>query len=76
VVKWTIDAGKCFGYWAQQNTDCAICIRVCPYNRDFSRPGARLWRWLAGTRARRLARWISDKLGHGRRLTPARWWRG
>ena len=76
VVKWTIDAGKCFGYWAQQNTDCAICIRVCPYNRDFSRLGARLWRWLAGTRARRLARWISDKLGHGRRLAPARWWRG
>lgn len=74
--KWTIDAEKCFGYWAQQNTDCAICVRVCPYNRDFSRISARLWRWLAGTRARRLALWIDRVRGHGRRLTPAHWWQG
>lgn len=76
VVKWTIDAEKCFGYWAQQNTDCAICIRVCPYNRDFSRRGARLWRWLAGTRWRRLALWFDRRIGHGRRLAPSRWWDG
>jgi epoxyqueuosine reductase len=76
VVKWTVDAEKCFGYWAQQNTDCAICVRVCPYNRDFGRRGARLWRWLAGTRARRLALWLDGALSRGKRLSPARWWRG
>ncbi len=76
VVKWTVDAQKCFGYWAQQNTDCAICIRVCPYNRDFTRPAARLWRWLAGTRWRRLALWWDQRLGHGARLAPAQWWQG
>lgn len=71
-----VDGGcrKCFGYWAQQNTDCAICIRVCPYNRDFSTRRARWWRWLAGTRARRLALWIDKRLGHGKRLSPADWW--
>lgn len=74
VRKWTIDAEKCFGYWAQQNTDCAICIRVCPYNRDYSRWSSRAWRWLAGTRARRLALWIARRTGHGRRLSPAGWW--
>jgi reductive dehalogenase len=74
VIKWTVDAEKCFGYWAQQNTDCAICIRVCPYNRDFSTRRARWWRWLAGTRARRLALWIDKRLGHGKRLSPADWW--
>ena len=76
VIKWTVDAEKCFGYWAQQNTDCAICIRVCPYNRDFSTRRARWWRWLAGTRARRLALWIDRRLGHGKRLSPADWWAG
>lgn len=76
VIKWTVDAEKCFGYWAQQNTDCAICIRVCPYNRDFTRCPARLWRRLAGSRWRRLALWLDARLGHGRRLLPSRWWAG
>lgn len=76
VIKWTVDAEKCFGYWAQQNTDCAICVRVCPYNRDFTRWPARLWRRLAGSRWRRLALWLDARLGHGRRLVPSRWWSG
>ncbi len=76
VVKWTVDAQKCFGYWAQQNTDCAICVRVCPYNRDFTRRSARLWRWLAGTRWRQLALWWDQRWGHGARLAPAQWWKG
>ena len=76
VIKWTVDAEKCFGFWAQQNTDCAICIRVCPYNRDFTRWPARLWRRLAGSRWRRLALWLDVRLGHGRRLAPSRWWSG
>lgn len=76
VTKWTVDAEKCFGFWTQQNTDCAICIRVCPYNRDYRRIAARAWRWLAGTRARRAALWVDRLLGHGRRLAPSRWWAG
>ncbi|MEZ5739742.1 MAG: reductive dehalogenase domain-containing protein [Burkholderiaceae bacterium] len=76
VIKWTVDAERCFGYWARQNSDCSICIRVCPYNREFGTWQARVWRWLAGTRWRRLALWIDHKLGHGRRLAPAQWWQG
>lgn len=72
--KWTVDAEKCFGYWANQGTDCAICIRVCPYNRDYSRRGARWWRWLAGTRWRRVALWVHRWSGGGRRVAPAAWW--
>ncbi|MEZ5727141.1 MAG: reductive dehalogenase domain-containing protein [Burkholderiaceae bacterium] len=74
VRKWTIDAEKCFGYWAAQNSDCAICIRVCPYNRDFSRRGARVWRWLAGTRLRRLALWLDLRSRRSERLSPRQWW--
>ncbi len=73
--KWTTDAERCFRFWANQNTDCAICVRVCPYNRDFGRRGSRAWRWLAGTRLRRLALWLDRKSGRGRRLAPSRWWK-
>ena len=37
VKKWTINARQCFTFWANQGTDCSICIRVCPYNKDFSK---------------------------------------
>ena len=36
VRKWTSNAEKCFSFWATLSTDCAICMRVCPFNRDFS----------------------------------------
>ena len=73
--KWTTDAEKCFRFWANQNTDCAICVRVCPYNRDFTRWTSRAWRWLAGTGLRRLALWLDHTGGRGRRLAPSRWWK-
>jgi len=76
VIKWTVDAEKCFGFWTQQNSDCSICIRVCPYNRDYDKPFSRLWLWLAGTRWRLVALWLHRKLGQGQRLTPAKWWAG
>jgi epoxyqueuosine reductase len=36
VEKYYINAKKCFEYWCKSNTDCAICITSCPYNKpDF-----------------------------------------
>ncbi len=74
VRKWTTDAEKCFRFWSNQNTDCSICVRVCPYNRDYSRRLSRLWRWMAGTRLRRLALWLDRRSRRGRRVTPQTWW--
>ena len=54
VVKWSVDGEKCFSYWTAQNSDCSICIRVCPYNKDYSKWYTRLGSRLAGTRLRRL----------------------
>jgi reductive dehalogenase len=76
VKKWSVDAEKCFNFWCNQNSDCSICVRVCPYNRDFGRVGSRLWRWLAGTPLRRVALWLSDWLSHGERVKPGSWWDG
>jgi len=74
VKKWTVDAEPCFRFWSNQNSDCSICVRVCPYNRDFSKPIARAWRWLAGTRLRRLALWLADRFAPGGRVDPGDWW--
>lgn len=73
VRKWTVDAERCFAFWAGQNSDCSICIRVCPYNRDYTRWPARLFRLLAGTPLRGLALRLDAWLGRGKRK-PARWW--
>jgi epoxyqueuosine reductase len=74
VRKWTTWAEKCFRFWAGQNSDCSICIRVCPYNRDFSKWYNRLWRKLAGTPLRGLMLktdvWFSKR---GRNSSRA-WW--
>jgi len=75
VRKWSVDAEPCFRFWANQNSDCSICVRVCPYNRDFSTMWARAWRWLAGTRARRLALWLANRFAPGERVSPRQWWR-
>ena len=74
VKKWTVDAEPCFRFWSNQNSDCSICVRVCPYNRDFSKPIARAWRWLAGTSLRRVALWLVDRFAPGRRVDPRDWW--
>jgi len=75
VRKWSVDAEQCFRFWANQNSDCSICVRVCPYNRDFRGPVARAWRWLAGTRLRRMALRLADLFAPGRRVGPDRWWK-
>ncbi|HAV08072.1 MAG TPA: reductive dehalogenase [Rhodobacteraceae bacterium] len=74
VVKWTSDAEKCFGFWAKLASDCAICLRVCPFNRDFSRWHHRLWQRLALSRFRKVALWLARN--HGARRKPGAWWAG
>ncbi len=74
VKKWTSNAEKCFGYWTKMRADCAICMRVCPYNKDFRKWSARQFRRLMGTGLRRLMLKLDDGLGFGKRRTPNAWW--
>lgn len=74
VKKWSVDGEKCFGYWAAQNSDCSICIRVCPYNKDYSKWWHRIGIKLANSPLRRLMLWLDIKLGFGERMKPKRWW--
>lgn len=74
ITKWTTDAEACFGYWAKINSDCSVCIRVCPYTRDYDSLIDRLWARLAGSRFRRLALMWDRKSGRGDRVSPKDWW--
>ncbi|MEM7190340.1 MAG: reductive dehalogenase domain-containing protein [Pseudomonadota bacterium] len=73
VRKWTSDAEKCFSFWAKLASDCAICMRVCPFNRDYAKAGNRIWLKLALSPLRKLALWLARH--HGRRLKPGDWWK-
>ena len=73
VKKWTSDAEKCFSFWTKMASDCAICLRVCPFNRDYRKWRNRAWLRLALGPMRRLALHLSR--GHGERRKPGDWWR-
>jgi hypothetical protein len=32
VEKWQTDQERCYRYWRLHGTDCAVCMRVCPYS--------------------------------------------
>ena len=74
ISKWTVDGEACFNYWAKINSDCSVCIRVCPYTRDFSNRTNRWWLRLADSRLRRLALWIDRRQGRGERMSSNDWW--
>ncbi len=75
VTKWTSNAEKCFGYWTKLKADCAICMRVCPYNKDYSKWTMRLFQRLLGTGLRRWMLKLDDALGYGKRVLPLDWWK-
>ena len=74
IKKWTVNAEKCFKFWVGMNTDCAICIRVCPYNKDYSKWWNKVGIKLAATPIRRLMLWLDNFLNFGQRVKPENWW--
>ncbi len=30
---WSINQERCYGFWKETGTDCAVCIRACPYSK-------------------------------------------
>ncbi len=64
---WSIDQESCYTFWRRIGTDCAVCIRSCP----FTKPDTalhRVVRWFVRRNPmnRRLALWADD-LFYGRR---------
>ncbi|MAG97353.1 MAG: reductive dehalogenase domain-containing protein [Alphaproteobacteria bacterium] len=75
VTKWSADCNKCFTYWTKLRADCAICMRVCPYNRDYSKWRNRRFRDLLNGPLRGLMLWLDARFDINRRVAPKDWWR-
>ena len=73
VKKWSADCEKCFGYWAKLKSDCAICMRVCPFNNQNTLLD-RIWFRFATSSLRKIAHWIDEKRGMPERLKAKEWW--
>ncbi|MFQ6101400.1 MAG: reductive dehalogenase [Anaerolineae bacterium] len=77
VLKWPVNPERCFRFWVVNRTDCANCIRVCPFNQkegwhhDLVRAVIKDAPWLSP-----LFLWLNGVLGHGRQLDPAMIWEG
>ncbi|MCR9139669.1 MAG: 4Fe-4S dicluster domain-containing protein [Alphaproteobacteria bacterium] len=74
VKKWTTDGEKCFKFWVSRGTDCANCVRTCPYNKDYNRLWPKIMRRLLATPLRRLALMIDDRLRLHDQIKPSSWW--
>ena len=75
ITKYTVDAERCFRFWVGLNSDCAICIRVCPYNKDFSKWWHRLaLKWSSLALVRRMLLYLEKKLKFGEKQASATWW--
>ncbi len=67
VDKWRSEQDDCYRYWRRCGTDCAVCVKVCPYSHPSS-PSHDVVRWAIARNplARRVALWADDLL-YGRR---------
>lgn len=61
VMKWPVDAEKCYISWMSHGSGCSICIKVCPFNKPALDPikmRAASWRhsWFFGPSLRQAGR--------------------
>ena len=66
--RWAIDSETCFRYWNLIGTDCATCVKVCPYSHP-DNAAHNVVRWAIGrsAAARRTMLWLDD-LFYGRKV--------
>jgi ferredoxin len=69
VQKWQSRGDTCYRHWRKVGTDCALCLKVCPFSHPAG-PAHDLVRWAIRRNGftRRLALW-GDDLCYGRRPT-------
>jgi len=70
VEKWLSDQDNCYRFWRMQGTDCAICLKVCPYSHPKA-PMHDIIRWLVRRNniTHRLA-YMGNEFFYGRRPKP------
>jgi epoxyqueuosine reductase len=75
ILKWYVNAEKCFAFWAKNRMDCTSCIQVCPFNKppgiahDFVRAVIRRTPLFS-----RPFVWMDKALGYDRPYPAERFW--
>jgi ferredoxin len=68
--RWRVDPDSCFRYWAVTGTDCAVCMRVCPYSHPDSPAHNLVRRAIRRSGGARRVMLRADDLFYGRRPAP------
>ena len=74
-LKWYSNYERCFQFWAKIRTDCANCIRVCPFNKpqgllhDFVRWYIKHIPWMDWFIVK-----MDDILGYGKEIKVDKYW--
>jgi ferredoxin len=66
-LRWAIDSDICFRYWNVVGTDCATCMRVCPYSHPDSAAHNLVRKAIRSSAAARRAMLWLDDVFYGRR---------
>jgi len=75
LLRWPINAEKCFSFWGNNGGFCGNCIRVCPFNKqagwlhDAVKWGVKHTRWLDSFFVK-----ADDLLGYGKQADPGYYW--
>jgi reductive dehalogenase len=75
VLRWPINAETCLKFWAKNGTDCANCIRTCPFNKPIGRLHDSVrWGIRNFPRLNPLFLWGDDLFGYGKRRKADKFW--
>ena len=75
LLRWPLNAEKCFAFLSRDGTDCGVCIRVCPFNKlpgilhDWVRWGVKNTHWLDSLFVK-----VDDLLGYGKKAKVEHFW--
>lgn len=75
LLRWPLNAEKCFGFLSSNGSDCGACLRVCPFNKppgllhDWVRWGVKNTHWLDSLFVK-----ADDFLGYGQRVRVEHFW--
>ncbi|MFC1863220.1 reductive dehalogenase, partial [Thermodesulfobacteriota bacterium] len=69
-LRWKLNAETCFEYWGKVGTDCAVCMRVCPWSHARTFPHKLIVEAVSRNRyARRIFNYMDD-LFYGKKPRP------
>jgi reductive dehalogenase len=69
ILKWPVNAERCIQWWAKNRAHCAVCIRVCPFNKP-DELLHRIVRWHVNClpQFNRLYKWMDDVAGYDKQV--------